>query len=1065
MGTYTRSHSFTAGEKPTEAQWNVDIDGLITLCNGQIDKANVDSSSTDGIVTMDEAQTVTGRKAFSGNIAAELTIDTVANAAGSVQDVLTLEWDPGDGANLTDNSSGISLLYKMPDDADNQDDFAALTCMVVSDATGSEEGEFSFRLVKAGTLTEIATLAPTTGLTVGVDGTGYDVKFFGDTAGSHLLWDESADSLLLTDSTPLKIGDSQDLTLYHDGSNSYITNAVGALKIATETSGIAVTIGHTTSEVTVADNLTVTGTLTLGSGAELTEAELEFLDGITAGTVAASKAVVVDSNLDAASFRNVTLTGELDAATLDISGNADIDGTTNLDAVDIDGAVQIDATVSVGVDDQGYDVKFFGDTASAYLLWDTSADKLLTAGGASVDIVKDKLLIGGTAVTTTAAELNVLDAVTAGTVSASLGVVVDSNKDIGSFRNITLTGELDAGSLDVSGDADIDGTLEADAITVDGTALNEYIADTAGAMFTSNTETGITATYQDADNTIDLAIAAAQTTITSLLATDIKIGEDDQTKIDFETANQINLYSNNSVAMEIDSSQNTILKPGDGGGLKFYAGGTGHGNYIRWSDDSGSNNQGSIGYDHSSNAMLFSTSATERMRIDSAGKVGFGVTDPDTQWEFSGTNDGGDIGLTLTNAAGSGSSDETVSIYFSHVNQSVDAGKISSIRENVYNSGAASDSAMAFYTSLNGTNTEAMRINSGQQVLIGATAIADPYGAVQIAHSSSGGNAHADADELFIESSGNTGITIASSTSGTGNLLFGDSGDNDIGRIQYHHSSNQLGIVANATGTTFFNSGPMVAIGDGDANGNMTAGLTINQGTATNHIFALKSDTIVHTMTDLAETDTYLGIKKSDVAGGALFEGYEGKLGTTNGQGAITFVTNHYASLNSTKSAGGGHGSFRIKATTRSNQSHTAPNADANLLSVESYTNVRFIVDQEGDVHYDGTTNASAWDDHDDVALLDSFRALTAPDTPDMRQVFGDVVQEHAQVLNDTGVITLNDDGHHFVSTKGLNGLLIDSIRQVHSRAEERDQKLLKAIDQRDTKIALLEQRLNRLEN
>jgi hypothetical protein len=82
-----------------------------------------------------------------------------------------------------------------------------------------------------------------------------------------------------------------------------------------------------------------------------------------------------------------------------------------------------------------------------------------------------------------------------------------------------------------------------------------------------------------------------------------------------------------------------------------------------------------------------------------------------------------------------------------------------------------------------------------------------------------------------------------------------------------------------------------------------------------------------------------------------------------------------------------------------------------------------------------------------------------------MRQVFGDVVQEHAQVLNDTGVITLNDDGHHFVSTKGLNGLLIDSIRQVHSRAEERDQKLLEAIDQRDTKIALLEQRLNRLEN
>jgi len=101
-------------------------------------------------------------------------------------------------------------------------------------------------------------------VTIGVDDTGYDVKFFGATSGSYLLWDESADSLLLTDSTPLKIGDNQDLTLYHDGSNSYITNAVGALKVATETSGIAVTIGHTTSETTIADNLTTTGNTSVG---------------------------------------------------------------------------------------------------------------------------------------------------------------------------------------------------------------------------------------------------------------------------------------------------------------------------------------------------------------------------------------------------------------------------------------------------------------------------------------------------------------------------------------------------------------------------------------------------------------------------------------------------------------------------------------------------------------------------------------------------------------------------------------------------------------------------------
>ena len=110
----------------------------------------------------------------------------------------------------------------------------------------------------------------------------------------------------------------------------------------------------------------------------------------------------------------------------------------------------------------------------------------------------------------------------------------------------TFNDKIVATELDISGDVDIDGTLEADAITVDGTTLAEFIADTTGAMVSSNTETGITVTYQDGDNTLDFALATAQTTITSLLATDIKIGEDDQTKIDFETADEIHFYAANA---------------------------------------------------------------------------------------------------------------------------------------------------------------------------------------------------------------------------------------------------------------------------------------------------------------------------------------------------------------------------------------------------------------------------------------------------------------------------------------------------------------------------------------
>ena len=127
-------------------------------------------------------------------------------------------------------------------------------------------------------------------------------------------------------------------------------------------------------------------------------------------------------------------------------------------------------------------------------------------------------------VTSTAAELNALDGITAvvgelnaldlgstavGNAIASKAVILDSNKDYTGLRHVTLSGELDAGSLDVSGNADIDGTMEADAITVNGTALAEFISDTAGAMFSSNTETNVVVTYQDADNTLDVVVADA----------------------------------------------------------------------------------------------------------------------------------------------------------------------------------------------------------------------------------------------------------------------------------------------------------------------------------------------------------------------------------------------------------------------------------------------------------------------------------------------------------------------------------------------------------------------------
>ena len=48
---------------------------------------------------------------------------------------------------------------------------------------------------------------------------------------------------------------------------------------------------------------------------------------------------------------------------------------------------------------------------------------------------------------------------------------------------------------------------------------SEEVQDIAGAMFSSNTETGITATYQDADGTVDLVVGTLNQNTTGTAAT------------------------------------------------------------------------------------------------------------------------------------------------------------------------------------------------------------------------------------------------------------------------------------------------------------------------------------------------------------------------------------------------------------------------------------------------------------------------------------------------------------------------------------------------------------------
>jgi hypothetical protein len=146
-------------------------------------------------------------------------------------------------------------------------------------------------------------------------------------------------------------------------------------------------------------------------------------------------------------------------------------------ALDINAATQIDATVTVGVDDTGYDVKFFGATAGAYMLWDESADDLILGGAAGLSVNSTALVTG--VLTTTAATVSN----GGGQFNGAINVGVDDTgydvKFFGATTGKSLLWDESADSLTVAGNLSVDGgTIKLDGNYPVGTG-NVALGDTA----------------------------------------------------------------------------------------------------------------------------------------------------------------------------------------------------------------------------------------------------------------------------------------------------------------------------------------------------------------------------------------------------------------------------------------------------------------------------------------------------------------------------------------------------------------------------------------------------------
>ena len=84
---------------------------------------------------------------------------------------------------------------------------------------------------------------------------------------------------------------------------------------------------------------------------------------------------------------------------------------------------------------------------------------------------------------------------------------------------------------------------------------------------------------------------------------------------------------------------------------------------------------------------------------------------------------------------------------------------------------------------------------SGSATSTGSFGRVEVFDKIHSKRGSSGASIHVSADEGVFENSANAGISILSGTSNEGAVYFGDSGDNDIGRIRYDHSDNTMDLV------------------------------------------------------------------------------------------------------------------------------------------------------------------------------------------------------------------------------------------------------------------------------
>ena len=822
------------------------------------------------------------------------------NAASAIHTALTVEWDPGDGGNLTDNGSGIGIDFIMPDDADNQDTYASINTMVVSDATTAEEGELSFKVVKAGTNTEVLTIGSGVStfsqqITVGVNDTGHDVKFFGASAGAYMEWDESADQLRIM------------------GASADATTSTGKLLLATS------------------------------------------LTDINANDVLGK---------------------------IDFQAPHEAGGT---DAITVAASIQAIAQATFSSSVNATDLIFYtGSSEAATEKFRFTSDGELGVGGANYG--------------------------TDGQV-------------------LTSTGAGTAPAWEDANAGDITSVVAGDGMTGGATSGAATVNVVGGDGITANAN--------------DVAITAAQTTVTSIYNTSLKMGRDSQNLIDFATTDDKIIFrvaNVNEVEMVAD-----VLQPTTSDGVAL---GTGS---LMWSDLFLAS--GAVVNFNNGNTTLTHTNGTG-LTLNSTNKLMFGDAASFVQQSADGTLriDGEAIidlnASTRVDVSGDlkvGGEVQTASIGYTDGDNSMtiaDGGGVTFAQ--------AVDLGSNTLTTTGSLQVRTIDYSDGDN----AITIADGGGTtfpktLHVLTASSGGSAHADADELILENSGDVGATFLSGSSSRTLFYFGDSESATASRFVWNNDLNTFSLWTSSTERLTLNSSGQIGLGqtspaqvldvngsahvanilyaNESANANMTVGVTLNQGTNDNEILTLKSSDVVHKMTNNAvETDSYATFKKTSATQGGLNINSWGE--ADSGAGFVVNAACGEDTNDATSSVAPIYlAAFKNPDTTPG--ARDAVGTGANVIAIVNGGTARVIVKGDGTVHASDTSWATALDDMPDAL---AGRAYTTEMADRQGEgLFGGMkvrAPELVQRMEDAGIVTHAESegegsipGHRFLNVqKGI---------------------------------------------